>query len=283
MKIFLSIVTLGALAFIIHKLGAKKIVQEIEDKFSTNHTSKKDDNTEAQKQELIADTKTVAELEAANKDLLDRIKKLQDANKWGVKDDKGFYYSVDSKGEIFSGDNSSDEYEVMEKQLADYNAKKDELTKKIAAETPAQKQSLELPLAVKAIIESIKLKFSHKSSLDENGDEQNDDGQNQDEQNSYSDNENNYGNGNYSDGGGYGGGGGAMPYVSPFPPLTPAQAAIISPAIVAPVTAITPTPLAAPFTPPHFHFNPRGIVFNNPLHVTNNTGATARMFGFRRR
>jgi len=278
MKIFFSLVALGALAFIIHKLGAKKIVHEIEDKLHIKHTESNTE-TKTENTQLITDTKTLTDLEAANKDVLDRIKKLQDANKWGVKDDKGFYYSVDSKGEIFSGDNSSDEYEVMVKQLADYNAKKDELTKKIATETPAQKQSLELPLAVKAIIESIKLKFSHKSSLDDE-DTPNDDEQNQDEQNNNYDNENNYG-GNYSDGGGYGGGG-AMPYMPPFPPLTPAQAAVISPAIVAPVTAITPTPLAAPIIP-HFHFNPNSIPFYNPLHATNNTGATARMFGYRRR
>src|ERR1700757_4060395 len=204
MKIFLSLVTLGVLAFVIHKLGAKKIVHEIEDKIftkhtensSTNDTPKKDENITAQNaasgnapvqnSELAADTKTLSDLDAANKDVLERIKKLQDANKWGVKDDKNFYYSIDSKGEIFSGGNSSEEYEVMAKQLADYNAKKDVLTKKIAGESAAeQKQSLELPLALKAIIESIKSKFVHKSSLDE--DEQNDDGQNnnQDEGDNY--------------------------------------------------------------------------------------------------
>jgi hypothetical protein len=279
MKIFLSVVTLGVLAFIIHKLGAKKIVHEIEDKFSIHHTSKKDENIAAQNSalsnapvqnsELSTDTKTLTDLEAANKDVLDRIKKLQDANKWGVKDDTGFYYSVDSKGEIFSGDNSSEEYEVMLKQLADYNAKKDELTKKITAESAApQKQSLELPLAIKAIIESIKLKFAHKSSLDDDEETQ-----------SNNDEGDNYGGGTYSDGGGYGGGG--MPYMPPFAPLTPAQAAVISPAVVAPVTTITATPLT-PFTPPPFHFNPRGF-FNNPIQLVNHTGATGRMFRFRRR
>jgi hypothetical protein len=283
MKIFLSLVTLGVLAFVIHKLGAKKIVHEIEDKIFTHHTSTKNENTQeqnselshasVQNSELAADTKTVADLEVANKDVLERIKKLQDANKWSVKDDKGFYYSIDSKGEIFSGGNSSEEYEVMAKQLADYNAKKDVLTKKIAGESAAeQKQSLELPLALKAIIESIKSKFVHKSSLDE--DEQNDEGQNNNQ-----DEGDNYG-GHYSDGGGYGGGA-AMPYTSPFPPLTPAQAAVISPAVVAPVTPLTVTQTPAPILPP-FHFNPRGF-FNNPMHLINHTGASARMFRRRHR
>jgi len=282
MKIFLSLVTLGVLAFVVHKLGAKKIVNEIEDKLSIHHASTKTEDTPVQNSELSnapvqnselpADTKTLSDLEAANKDVLDRIKKLQDANKWDVKDDKGFYYSIDSKGEIFSGDNSSEEYEVMAKQLADYNTKKDELTKKIAAESSSsEKHSLELPLAVKAIIESIKLKFSHKSSLDE--EEQTDD-----EQNSNYDNENNYEGGNYSDGNNNGGGG-ALPYVSPLPPITPTQATVISPALVTPVT-VTSAP--APILPP-FHFNPRNF-FNNPMHLVNTTGASARMSGgFRRR
>jgi hypothetical protein len=284
MKIFLSIVTLGVLALIIHKLGAKKIVHEIEDTFSS-HTENNNEQAPAQNSDLATDAKTLADLENNNKDLVSRIKKLQDANKWNVKDANGFYYSVDSKGEIFSGGNSSEEYETMAKQLADYNAKKEELTKKIAAESSAADKQL----AIKAIIESIKLKFSHKSSLDDDGqsaDEQNDEGQNNDD-----DAENNYSDNTYSDGGDYGGGygggyggsggGGATPYIPPFPPLTPAQAAIISPVIAAPVTpltTVTATPAPAPMITP-FHFNPKRF-FINPMHLANPVGASAR---FRRR
>jgi hypothetical protein len=230
MKIIFSLVLLGALALIIRKLGLKKteeLAKEVAKevalapfKAAAHIIKATETNTDANKtaddKELATDQASLAALETEYKSVLDKIATLQHEQKWGVQDEHGFYYSIDKDGVLFSGGNSTEEYNSMVQQLKDYTDKKAALTKKIAGET--KPQSLELPLELQAILSAIKAKLHF--SVDEDGDDNAEQDNNTDNDNS------DYGShGSYSnDGGG-----------SPFMPYQPA--------VVTPVTAATTTPV----------------------------------------
>jgi hypothetical protein len=225
MKIIFSLVLLGALALIIRKLGLKKTEEIAKEvalhpfKVAAQIIKASETNTDANKtaadKELTTDQASLTALETEYKSVLDKIATLQHEQKWGVKDEHGFYYSVDKDGVLFSGGNSSDEYNTMVGQLKDYTDKKAVLTKKIAGET--KPQSLELPLELQAILSAIKAKLHFSVDEDNNDDAE-------------QGNNNDYDNRDYGNYGSYGndGGSGAFPY---------------QPAVVTPITATTTTPL----------------------------------------
>jgi|GEM_PF-3351804 len=227
MKYLFSLAVLAALAFVIRKLGLKKVEQigkSILESFKEEPAPKTAETKPVENKELAGDQASLAALEIIYKDVLAKISTLQQEQKWGVKDDNGFYYSIDKDGVLFSGANSTDEYNTMVQQLKDYTDKKAVLTKKIAGET-TQTQSLELPLELQAILSAIKAKLHY--SVDEDSNDNN-------EQDTNTDNDNSdYGSyGSYGNDGGGSGGGGYFPY---------------QPAVVTPVTTTTPvnTPVSA--------------------------------------
>jgi hypothetical protein len=256
MKIFISLIILGSLAFLVSKFGYKKTIEEIEDKASEaaaalKYAASSDSNSptdNAPKQDttqLDKDKASLAALQndAGNKDLLRRIGILQGQNKWGVKDENGFYYSVDSTGVVFSGSNSTDEYDTMLQQQTDYNTKVAALTKSITGETPAENKpveegmgganGLEIPLEIKLLISAIKSKFSLES-VDEDEDNGN---ENSDTDNDDADYHNNYNGGN-NGGNDNGGGGGGNNNNNPYPF---ANTVLPSAVVTAPIASTIPT------------------------------------------
>ena len=291
MKIFLSIIILGSLALLIKKFGAKNIAKEIEEKAaeaaaaikhitvgeSEHHT---DNETKKDTTHLDTDKASLASLQndAGNKDLLKRTGILQAQNKWGVKDENGFYYSVDSSGVLFSGGNSTDEYNTMLQQQTDYNTKVAALTKTITDETKQVEEGmggvhgLEIPLQIKLMLAAIKSKFSV-----ENADEEGDNGnENNNSDNDDADYHNNYNGGNNS--GGDNGGGGGSNNNNPYPF---GNTVLPSAVVTTPATSVIPTGqtlaniLNQPFTMstlhPRINLSPFNItptptpVINNPV------------------
>lgn len=299
MKIFISIIILGSLAFLVSKLGAKKTVKEIEDKASEaaamlkhitvgEHTDGTAKETKKDTTQLDADKASLIALQndAGYKDVLKRIGILQAQNKWGVKDENGFYYSVDTSGVLFSGGNSTDEYNTMLQQQTDYNTKVAALTKSITDETSTENKpveegmgsvhGLEIPLEIKLMISAIKSKFSV-----ENADEDADSNEDEDTEN----------NNNYINGGNYGGndnGGGGNNNNNPYPF---ANTVIPSAVVTTPATSAIPTGqtlaniLSQPITMgtlhprivlPPFNVTPTPTpVINNPV-IANAPASTER-------
>ena len=296
MKIFISLIILSSLVFLVSKFGYKKTVEEIEDKASEaaaalKYAASSDSNSPADsapKQDttqLDKDKASLAALQndAGNKDLLKRIGILQGQNKWGVKDENGFYYSVDSTGVVFSGSNSTDEYDTMLQQQTDYNTKVAALTKSITGETSTESKpvdegmgganGLEIPLEIKLLISAIKSKFSLES-VDEDEDNGND---NSDTDNDDADYHNNYNGGN-NGGNDNGGGGGGNNNNNPYPF---ANAVLPSAVVTAPIASAIPTgqtlanilsqPITMSTIHPRINLSPFNVtptptpVINNPV------------------
>jgi len=258
MKIFISIIVVGSLIFLVKQFSAKKPAKQISDETTeaadtknvTDNGSNNPTDNESKKvpTQLDTDKASLATLQsdAGYKDVLNRIGVLQAQNKWGVKDENGFYYSVDTSGVVFSGGNSTDEYDTMLQQQTDYNTKVAALTQSITGEASTEKTSteskpvdegmggvngLEIPLQIKLMIAAIKSKFSLES-VDEDEDNGND---NSDTDNDDADYHNNYNGGNNggNDNGG-GGGGNNNPY--PF-----ANTVLPSAVVTAPIASTIPT------------------------------------------
>jgi hypothetical protein len=304
MKIFISIIILSSLALLIKKFGAKNIAQEIEDKAAeaaasirfmasganNNNTDSNSTNNELKKDttQLDADKASLTALQndTGNKDLLKRIGILQAQNKWGVKDENGFYYSVDSTGVVFSGGNSTDEYNTMLQQQTDYNTKVAALTKTISDETSTENKpvakaagkvnGLEIPLEIKLLISTIKSKLGLKS-VDENEDNGNENSNTDNDDADYQNNYNNGGNNNGGDNGGGGGNNNNNPY--PFAnTILPTAATSILPT-GATLANILSQPIHATILPHTLNFPPINItpipVINNPV-IANAPASSAR-------
>jgi hypothetical protein len=299
MKIVISIILLGSLIFLVKKFNAKKPAKEISNETTeaadtnnvTDNGSNNPTDNESKKvpAQLDTDKASLAALQndAGYKDVLNRIGILQAQNKWGVKDEGGFYYSVDNAGIVFSGGNSTDEYNSMVTQQTDYNTKVAALTKSIAdAEgTPATEpskevdkatgtvSSLELPLEIKLMISAIKSKFSLDNADEEANNSEDED---TDEEN----NNNNYNGGNYG-GNDNGGGGGGSNNNNPYPFANTVLPSAILPTAatsVIPTGATLANILSLPITKGVLPFKGNILPFNitpTPTPVINSTPNTA--------